>query len=376
MPKRRNDKNKGPEKKKSYKYPKEEDNIDSSENSNEIVLNEAKLDKNKSYKYPKEEDSIDSSENSNEIVLDEAKLDKNETYKYPKEEESIESSRTLSENESVDSKKDKHKVKITKNSGKKKYKKRNWNEYLKESNIKESELFNANLKTFTITDEKIDNNKDTEIEIKNDNELNINSNKQGINIEDEKDIKISEYDKIYNIMIESNIMNISVESNDLQPDSENEEPQNNINTNINNNENSKENEYINIKPEESNSIIKETSKFDLHNINDNILSEIPENNIKFVTDDTILFNGKEFKKTNRLNNYVRKDKKETIYYKCIYNRREEKFRTQTKQGPFCKATIQCIFNPNSNVKYKYILKKDHSDICMELQENKYLKKKN
>ena len=66
-------------------------------------------------------------------------------------------------------------------------------------------------------------------------------------------------------MIESNIMNISVESNDLQPDSENEEPQNNINTNINNNENSKEKEYINIKPEESNSIIKETSKFDLHN---------------------------------------------------------------------------------------------------------------
>ena len=114
MPKRRNDKNKGPEKKKSYKYPKEEDNIDSSENSNEIVLNEAKLDKNKSYKYPKEEDSIDSS-------------------------------LTLSENESVDSKKDKHKEKKTKNSGKKKYKKRNWNEYLKESNIKESELLNANL---------------------------------------------------------------------------------------------------------------------------------------------------------------------------------------------------------------------------------------
>ena len=51
MPKRRNDKNKGPEKKKSYKYPKEEDSIDSSDNSNEIVLNEAKLDKNKSYKY-------------------------------------------------------------------------------------------------------------------------------------------------------------------------------------------------------------------------------------------------------------------------------------------------------------------------------------
>ena len=110
-------------------------------------------------------------------------------------------------------------------------------------------------------------------------------------------------------MIESNIMNISVESNDLQPDSENDEPQNNINTNINNNENSKENEYINIKPEESNSIIKETSKFDLHNINDNILSEIPENDIKFVTEDTILFNGKEFKKTNRLNNYVGKIKR-------------------------------------------------------------------
>ena len=70
------------------------------------------------------------------------------------------------------------------------------------------------------------------------------------------------------------------------------------------------------------------------------------------------------------------NKKDIIYYKCIYNRREEKFRTQTKQGLFCKATIQCIINPNSNEKYQYILTKDHSDICKELSKYKISEKEN
>ena len=68
--------------------------------------------------------------------------------------------------------------------------------------------------------------------------------------------------------------------------------------------------------------------------------------------------------------------KRTIYYKCIYNRREEKFGTQTKQGPFFKATIQCILNPICNEKNQYILTKDHSDICKELSKHKISEKEN
>ena len=102
-------------------------------------------------------------------------------------------------------------------------------------------------------------------------------------------------------------MNISIDSSELQTDSENDESQNNFNTNMNNKEISKEIKFTNAYPEESTSMIKENSNNNLQNIYDNNSGEIPESNIKFVTDDTILFNGKEFKKTTRLNNYVRKD---------------------------------------------------------------------
>ena len=132
-------------------------------------------------------------------------------------------------------------------------------------------------------------------------------------------------------MIESNIMNISVESSEQQPDSENEESQNNLNTNLNNKGYSNVNKIINITHEEPNSKIEEESKNkDSKSLVTYNSSEIQEKNIKLITDGIILFNGKEFKKTTRLNNYVRINKKDIINYKCIYNRREEKFRTQTK----------------------------------------------
>ena len=134
------------------------------------------------------------------------------------------------------------------------------------------------------------------------------------------------------------------------------------------------NNNINKTNEQTNLNIEEESKpKDSYNYVDTNSSEIPENQIKLIADDTILFNGKEFKKTTRLNKYIRKNKNDIIYYKCIFNRREEKFRTETKQGPFCKATIKCILNQNSKEKYKYILKKDHSDICKELPNHKIFK---
>ena len=76
-----------------------------------------------------------------------------------------------------------------------------------------------------------------------------------INNDDENDKTTAEYDKIFNDMIESNIMNNSVESSELQPDSDNEESHNNMNTNKNNKGSLKVNIITNITPEKSNSII-------------------------------------------------------------------------------------------------------------------------
>ena len=76
-----------------------------------------------------------------------------------------------------------------------------------------------------------------------------------INNDDENDKTTVEYDKIFNDMIESNIMNNSVESNELQPDSDNEEFHNNMNTNMNNKGSLKVNIITNITPEKYNSMV-------------------------------------------------------------------------------------------------------------------------
>ena len=296
------------------------------------------------------------------------------SYNYPKNDESKEESEYSSLTETEDYIKRNNKKKKTKKSRKYKYKKRNWNDYLNETNIQDTDIFKGNLKKYSNIDEKKNNNKYTEIEIQEENQNNNNTNKNMINLEDKNDKNLLQYDKIYNIMLESNIMNISVESSDQQSDSQNEDTQNKSNSNMNNKVNGIVNNNINKTNEQTNLNIEEESKpKDSYNYVDTNSSEIPENQIKLIADDTILFNGKEFKKTTRLNKYIRKNKNDIIYYKCIFNRREEKFRTETKQRPFCKATIKCILNQNSKEKYKYILKKDHSDICKELPNHKIFK---
>lgn len=71
--------------------------------------------------------------------------------------------------------------------------------------------------------------------------------------------KTTEYDKIFNIMIKSNIMNISVVSNEQTCDSENEESQKNLNINPTELEYSKVYNNTNNKPDETKSNKEETS---------------------------------------------------------------------------------------------------------------------
>jgi len=76
-----------------------------------------------------------------------------------------------------------------------------------------------------------------------------------INNDDENDKTTVEYDKIFNDIIDSNIMNNLVESSELQPDSDNEEFHNNMNTNMNNKGSLKVNIITNITPEKYNSMV-------------------------------------------------------------------------------------------------------------------------
>ena len=67
-----------------------------------------------------------------------------------------------------------------------------------------------------------------------------------------------------------------------------------------------------------------------------------DNNIKKISEDSIIFNGKEFKNYNRINMYNTKRKIKNIIYKCINLRKDEKLRKETGQKKYCTATLEYI----------------------------------
>ena len=85
-----------------------------------------------------------------------------------------------------------------------------------------------------------------------------------------------------------------------------------------------------------------------------------------------MFNGKEFKLFKSFNNYKKKNNEIRLIYKCKNYRHNEKFRIDTKQGAFCKATIEAVEKRLN--KFKYTLKKDHSDECINHYNLKNFKK--
>ena len=98
-------------------------------------------------------------------------------------------------------------------------------------------------------------------------------------------------------------------------------------------------------------------------------------NIKEISKDMILFNGKLFKNYNRINRYNNKRKIKKIIYKCINIRKEEKLRNDTNQPKFCNATIEFI-EPGQNVKSGYFFKTEHSSECEKLLDEKKIRLKN
>ena len=100
----------------------------------------------------------------------------------------------------------------------------------------------------------------------------------------------------------------------------------------------------------------------------NKAEEIEVNLLKKV-DDSIFFEGKEFKKYSRFNYYNDKRKIKKIIYKCINNRKDDRIRRATGNQPFCNGTIEYI-EPGQNVKSGYFIKTFHSEDCIEMDYKK------
>ena len=91
---------------------------------------------------------------------------------------------------------------------------------------------------------------------------------------------------------------------------------------------------------------------------------IPEKDITKI-DETIIFNGREYKYYSRYNKYYNTRKIKKLIYKCVNIRKNERIILETNQSLFCNATIEFI-EENQHVTSGYFLTKKHSIECDNL----------
>ena len=198
-----------------------------------------------------------------------------------------------------------------------------------------------------------DSTLDIELEDKKDDLFNYMNNQANLtlDIESEKDNENDEID----LVAKDNEEKKDYISNEENINKQNQVNQNklnisnitlsNLNTNFENPTIRKINVYNN---KIDNTILK---------LNENLESEINS-----INDDSFIFDGKIFKKSNNYSKYTKKNNIKRDIYKCKYNRHEEKFRKEMKLKSFCNATIEYVY-PNQNTKSGYFLKEDHSQEC-------------
>ena len=120
----------------------------------------------------------------------------------------------------------------------------------------------------------------------------------------------------------------------------------------------KENKNVEIKK----SIITEINNFDSKK------SFIKTHELDIDGEDRVVYNSRVFINIKKFNKNYDKRKIKKIIYKCKNNRKDEKLRLETKQNPFCEATLEYI-EPGQNVKSGYCLKKPHSVECDLLEDS-------
>ena len=113
----------------------------------------------------------------------------------------------------------------------------------------------------------------------------------------------------------------------------------NTSTNEKENEQNKDNNInlIESKDDKTGSTLKNKNKIEQICNNDGEIIDI-----KIGLKDCILYNGKEYKKYQKVNKYNNKRKIKKIIYKCKNYRKDEKLRIETNQKPFCEATLEYI----------------------------------
>ena len=110
---------------------------------------------------------------------------------------------------------------------------------------------------------------------------------------------------------------------------------------------------------------KEELKTILLSKNNNLDSKniiINNNELDIINEDNVVYDSRIFINIKKFNKNYEKRKIKKIIYKCKNNRKDEKLRLETKQNPFCEATLEYI-EPGQNVKSGYFLKKNHSAEC-------------
>jgi hypothetical protein len=164
------------------------------------------------------------------------------------------------------------------------------------------------------------------------------------------------YNIVDNFSEENSCKNNSEESNksiEEKKEIKNQTRETNNNSDIIENENKPKN--LLSKSPSKNKIDSNNEDFEktkeLNDYQKNIISN--QHQIKIFNDNTIIFDGKEFKCFNRDNIYKRNDNLERYIYKCINYRKEEKFLSTNKMKRFCSATI--VYIPPGKKKKQVII---------------------
>ena len=159
--------------------------------------------------------------------------------------------------------------------------------------------------------------------------------------------EIISWNQILNEEFDNIIINTSTEEE--KESSHDSEEEKNIDIRINSNKSEQ-----NIKENNSNDKIGSTE----------ITKMIPEKDITKI-DETIIFNGREYKYYSRYNKYYNTRKIKKLIYKCVNIRKNERIILETNQSLFCNATIEFI-EENRHVTSGYFLTKKHSIECDNL----------
>ena len=169
-------------------------------------------------------------------------------------------------------------------------------------------------------------------------------------------------DKKWIMLLEDQMEKYEVESSSFEnANSDSEEHTNNLNESNKNTVDNITNNNKNIQMENKKEEFK-TGLLTKNNILDSKNIVINNNELDIINEDNVVYDSRVFINIKKLNKNYDKRKIKKIIYKCKNNRKDEKLRLETKQNPFCEATLEYI-EPGQNVKSGYFLKKNHSAEC-------------